>query len=232
MRYTIQYTPDPRLREHYRRKHADPECAYVVAVTAAFAPQSKTKLHDAIDLCIRLSHCSAGPNGPIGSWDVSAVTDMSGMFSNAQSFNQDLSAWDVSGVTNMRAMFYGAQSFNQDLSVWDVSAVTDMSGMFDRATSLEQRPCSVLWINSKAKQDGMFKSISLPACTSTSTIAAATTDHNRLNKRCNHLNNRNDRNNDDDYKLLHKHRNHRDRCNRRDHGDSDGMYRGGGGGDS
>ena len=107
---------------HHRRKRAAPN-AYVVAVTAAFAPQNKTQLHDAIGSCTILSpvgNCLAGPNGPIGSWDVSAVTDMSLMFYNAQSFNQDLSAWDVSAVTDMYSMFCYAQSFNQNLSAWDV----------------------------------------------------------------------------------------------------------------
>jgi len=34
----------------------------------------------------------------IGDWDVSNVTDMYRMFSNATSFNQDIGDWDVSNV--------------------------------------------------------------------------------------------------------------------------------------
>jgi surface protein len=73
--------------------------------------------------------------GPISSWDVSRVTDMSRMFKDALSFNGDLSNWDVSRVTDMSWMFYNTRSFNADLSNWDVSRVTDMSRLFRRATS-------------------------------------------------------------------------------------------------
>ncbi len=44
-------------------------------------------------------------NGDISDWDVSDVTDMSGMFSDADSFNGDISDWDVSNVTDMSHMF-------------------------------------------------------------------------------------------------------------------------------
>ena len=99
----------------------------------------------AIGECLRLSptDCSQGPHGPIWVWDVSAVTDMSGLFMDSASnivpgadkFNGDLSNWDVSRVADMGAMFYSASSFNADLSKWDVSRVTFMSGMFRNATS-------------------------------------------------------------------------------------------------
>ena len=67
-------------------------------------------------------------NQDISSWDVSNVTDMSHMFSDS-SFNLDISSWDVSNVKNMSCMFLGS-SFNLDISSWDVSNVTDMSYMF------------------------------------------------------------------------------------------------------
>ena len=74
-------------------------------------------------------------NGDISEWDVSGVTDMSVMFGNAHSFNGDISPWDVSSVTDMPGMFFGAISFNGDISEWDVSGVTDMSGMLGSAHS-------------------------------------------------------------------------------------------------
>lgn len=58
-------------------------------------------------------------NQPLGTWDVSNVTNMSGMF-NGSSYNRPLENWDVSGVTDMSEMFYFS-SFNQDISNWCVS---------------------------------------------------------------------------------------------------------------
>ena len=69
-------------------------------------------------------------NDDISSWDVSSVTDMSGMFFGATNFNGDLSEWDVSNVTDMSEMFFGTEIFNGDLSSWDVGSVTDMGEMF------------------------------------------------------------------------------------------------------
>lgn len=72
-------------------------------------------------------------NEDISTWDVSSVTTMLNMFRNAYSFNQDISAWDVSGVTSMQDLFYDARTFNQDISSWDVSNVTLMQNMFRSA---------------------------------------------------------------------------------------------------
>ena len=74
-------------------------------------------------------------NQNISTWDVSNVTNMSGMFygavtGSATAFNQPIGDWDVSNVTNMSGMFYGATAFNQPIGDWDVSSVTDMSAMF------------------------------------------------------------------------------------------------------
>ena len=70
-------------------------------------------------------------NQDIGSWDVSNVTTMAGVFSYNSVFNQDIGHWDVSSVTNMTGMFNGdGGSFNQFIGEWDVSSVTDMSWMF------------------------------------------------------------------------------------------------------
>lgn len=59
--------------------------------------------------------------------DLSLVSNMRGMFADAESINQPLNAWNVSNVTNMSGMFMGARAFNQPLDQWDVSNVTDMS---------------------------------------------------------------------------------------------------------
>merc|ERR1711871_349292 len=111
------------------------------AITICKSPQSRAELKLAVNYCLRLSavgDCSAGPLGPIRSWDVSAVNDMHLMFGGRNRFNQELSFWDVSAVTDMGAMFYDAQSFNEDLSLWDVSTVTNMGAMFAYAQSFNQ----------------------------------------------------------------------------------------------
>ena len=80
-------------------------------------------------------------NQPIGSWDVSNVTDMSYMFNNSytfNTFNQPIESWDVSNVTNMERMFYSATAFNQPIGSWDVTNVTNMSAMFVRADVFNQ----------------------------------------------------------------------------------------------
>jgi surface protein len=75
---------------------------------------------------------------PIGTWDVSAVTDMRSLFKDATRFNKDISAWNVSNVTSMDSMFKGAAKFNQPLNNWNVSNVTDMDSMFYDAAKFNQ----------------------------------------------------------------------------------------------
>jgi surface protein len=67
--------------------------------------------------------------------NTSGITDMSRLFFDNTSFNQDISGWDVSNVTNMSEMFSGATAFNGDISSWEVSKVTNMGGMFSGATA-------------------------------------------------------------------------------------------------
>ena len=77
-------------------------------------------------------------NQDISSWDTSSVTTMGYMFDSASSFNQDISSWDTSSVTDMSGMFLDASSFNQDISSWDTSSVTTMGYMFLDASSFNQ----------------------------------------------------------------------------------------------
>ena len=66
------------------------------------------------------------------------VTNLSGLFYGASSFNDDINDWDTSSVTEMDGMFGWASSFNQSLNSWDTGSVTDMSYMFVLASSFDQ----------------------------------------------------------------------------------------------
>lgn len=154
------------------------------ATAVVFVPQSRAELKAAVDACINISpvgDCAQGPNGAIGSWDVSrvtdmswmfwgepsfngdiskwdvtSVTDMSWMFWGAKSFNGDISKWNVASVTTMKQMFYEATSFNGDISRWDVSSVSSMEQMFYGATSFTRTLCGVAWVYSQAAKRQMF----------------------------------------------------------------------------
>ena len=45
-------------------------------------------------------------------WNTSTITKMSGVFQNANRFNQNIGSWDVPKVTDTAAMFSGASAFN------------------------------------------------------------------------------------------------------------------------
>jgi surface protein len=55
---------------------------------------------------------------------------MSHFFQRMFTFNEPIGSWDVSNVTDVSYMFDGAKSFNQNIGSWDVSSVTDMGSMF------------------------------------------------------------------------------------------------------
>jgi surface protein len=93
------------------------------------------------------------------------VTDLSGLFASALSFNDDISAWNTANVTSMALMFAdliglfsdspAGSTFNQSLSSWDTSSVTDMSGMFNDASEFNQSLSS--WnVSLVTSMSGMF----------------------------------------------------------------------------
>lgn len=77
-------------------------------------------------------------NQPLDNWNTNNVMDMGGLFYDAIHFNQPLNNWDVSNVRDMRGTFSGALSFNQALNNWNVSNVEHMGGMFLRAINFNQ----------------------------------------------------------------------------------------------
>ena len=130
---------------------------YQRIIELIFSTDSITKegiltIMDTVHLRIKIWDYIAYPDSftdkPIGSWDVSRVTDMSKLF-NVSNFNENLSNWDVRNVKKMGGMFYGCTQFNQDLSKWNVSNVKDMNSMFYGCTQFNQDLSN--WIVSKVE---------------------------------------------------------------------------------
>lgn len=99
---------------------------------------TKDELQAAVDLHYEDSNNAISQYGEFNTWNVSAITDMSELFRNNDTFNEDISNWDTSNVTNMENMFFGAESFNMNIGNWDTSKVTDMRFMFNTAISFNQ----------------------------------------------------------------------------------------------
>ena len=70
---------------------------------------------------------------PIGNWDVSEMTKLTGLFSYNYDFNENLTHLDTSNVICMSQMFKEAYKFDSDISQWDTSSVTNMKDMFFEA---------------------------------------------------------------------------------------------------
>lgn len=73
----------------------------------------------------------------VSQWNVENVVQMGGMFGNTI-FDGDLSDWDVGNVEDMSQMFGLSSSFNGDISSWNVSKVTNMRSMFSDARQFNQ----------------------------------------------------------------------------------------------
>ena len=66
---------------------------------------TKSELQNAVDLHYDDSNNATAIYGEVNTWNVSAITDMSELFKNYDTFNELISNWDISNVTNMEAMF-------------------------------------------------------------------------------------------------------------------------------
>jgi surface protein len=69
------------------------------------------------NVCVH-NNCGIWKDKHISDFNTTGITDMSNMFKEKYTFNQDLSKWDTSAVTNMYRMFYLAKQFDKPLS-WD-----------------------------------------------------------------------------------------------------------------
>ena len=124
-------------------------------LTTGYIFSEKTTLQIAVNAWCSDATTASATYGYISTWNVSAVTDMSYLFKDKSTFNDDISSWDVSSVTTMNSVFYGASAFNQDIGSWNVSSVTDMFYMFNRASAFNQDIGS--WDVSSVTMGSMFR---------------------------------------------------------------------------
>ena len=93
------------------------------------------------DMFSRATFFNNNNQSSINNWNVSNVTDMTGVFFGAHSFNQPLDQWDMSNVTIMKYMlagFNGTMIFNQPIGSWNTSNVTQLNGILLRNPSFDQ----------------------------------------------------------------------------------------------
>ena len=126
-----------------------------------FTPATKTELYIAIagwiggTINASVNDDTGNPYGEMGTWDVTAVTDMSDLFhlvwaqlpalglddTLIQYFNEDIGGWNVSGVTSFIHMFwptpYALTAFNKDIRTWNVQSSSDLTMMFHEATAFQ-----------------------------------------------------------------------------------------------
>ena len=65
----------------------------------------KAKLKKAVSEYNADKNAAIEDYGPISLWDVSGITDMSGLFKNLKTINEDISSWNTSSVETMDDMF-------------------------------------------------------------------------------------------------------------------------------
>ena len=96
-------------------------------------------------------------------WDTQRVTDMNGMFENANEFNGNISNWNVSNCTNFTTMFKQTRKFNRDISTkiitgddtypsyiaWDTISGTEFTQTLANAYAFKQDVSN--WNTSKAR---------------------------------------------------------------------------------
>ena len=91
-------------------------CATTVTPTSAPTQtcfNTNQELSDAVDAYIADNSASSATavtyGWPIGTWCVSYITDMFGLFRDKDTFNEDIGQWDVSSVSAMGEMFRDAK---------------------------------------------------------------------------------------------------------------------------
>jgi len=112
--------------------------------------------------CANNQECDIGQTygWPMNSWCVGSVLDMSYLFYDVSTFNEDVNGWNTSSAVSMHRMFWNATVFNAEVSNFDTSSVTDMNAMFADASSFK-RDLSNFNTSSVTTMEAMFSGASL-----------------------------------------------------------------------
>lgn len=93
-----------------------------------------TSLTAEVNMSRMFANCPYNKTG-FSSWDVSRVTNMSGMFQDNTAFQSGaIKAWNTGSVKDMSHMFHGATRFNTSkpsIHDWNVRKVADFTSMFE-----------------------------------------------------------------------------------------------------
>lgn len=91
------------------------------------------------DLTNMFTNCTSF-NQDLSTLDLTNVTSINGMFRNATTFNKPVNSWNLadSKITELVGVFSNAAAFNQPLNAWDVSKITSMRMLFNNATHFNQ----------------------------------------------------------------------------------------------
>jgi surface protein len=153
---TIQYTPtsidsEPRFIQANPRGTPQPEWFAVVTNASKAQITSYAKNEPAGITYFTPSAYGETIPVPFKNIITTLMTDMSNLFTNAATFNQDISSWDTSNVINMNNMFTFSSAFNQNIGNWNTSKVTNMGAMFYNATAFNNGGSSDIgnWNTSK-----------------------------------------------------------------------------------
>jgi len=89
------------------------------------------------DMSFMFANMSTTTNwSAIAAWDVESVTNFESMFEDLpSSVNPDISAWNPTSAIDMTNMFKNAVSFNQDLSGWNVPLIEESPEGFDEGAT-------------------------------------------------------------------------------------------------
>jgi len=145
-----------------------------MAASPPFEPfETRAALLDARDLWCSDRGKAEAAYGPVPTWNVSKLTDISHAWCfrdsggsscqnghcnpECRNFDEDINGWDVSRVTRLRCTFSNQKVFNSPLDRWDVSRVENMQQLFEYNFQFNQSLAS--WnVSRVSNMNYMFRS--------------------------------------------------------------------------